>query len=370
MPNTPNLPRRTPDKSLTATAINAMKPGQLLSDGAISPGYGRLKLRRRATRSGSVCEWLFIYQSKATNRPATMTLSRYSSTEQAGHLTIAEARAHARKLQADVKNGIEPAMQRELDKATNQKAQLAALAKLHEGEQKTLKALMDTYVDSLRARNKFDSAYDVENMVENHIAKPFPELSSLPAAEVTARHVALILGRLVGPAVAVKKGRTALKLRSYMAAAFKLALGAELDPMAPLSAAGFDVQVNPAASVPPTKMAAHFQQPGQRTLTTAEFRCYLNKLDAIASPMHRLALELQVMSGGQRFAQLLRLTGADVSDETFTLYDPKGKRAQPRAHMLPLLPELRERIEKLQALSPVTDRNREGIFLQAPAALK
>jgi integrase len=58
--------------------------------------------------------------------------------------------------------------------------------------------------------------------------------------------------------------------------------------------------------------------------------------------------------------QLLRLTRADLTAETFTLFDPKGKRTQPRTHVLPLLPELGDRIEQLKVISPVSERNGKG----------
>lgn len=355
--------KRTVGKPLTVAAIAAMKPRQVLSDGAIDTGAGRLKIRKRQTKTGSVSEWWFIYWG-STGKRATMLLngkaSRYSPKVQDGFLTIAEARLLARKLQADVQTGVDPAVQRQLEKASTQKAQATAVAKLHGLKEKTLQALMDAYVDSLAAKGKARSAYDVKNMVQNHIAKPFPEWACLPAAEITAKDVSTILARLVGPDAVPKKGRTALKLRSYMAAAYKLALGAELDPMAPSSAIGFDLTMNPAAAVPATKMAAAFHKVGERTLSVEELRNYLIRLESVPSPVHRLALELQIMCGGQRLQQLIRLTQADVTDGAFTLYDPKGKRAQPRAHVLPLLPELRERIEQLKAINPVSERNAKG----------
>ena len=355
---------RTVGKPLTTAAIAAMKPGQVLADGGIDTGAGRLKIRKRKTQSGSVAEWLYIYWGGAKGKRVTMVLngkaSRYSPKEQQGCLTIAQARELARKLQADVQAGVDPAMQRELQKASTQKAQSAAMVKLKDAKEKTLAALMNTYVTSLKAKGKTESAYDVENLVKNHITNAFPELASTPAADIGALDVAKILARLVGPDVQVKKGRTATKLRSYMAAAFKLAMGAELDPMAPGSAAGFELTVNPAAAIPPTKMAAAFHKVGDRTLTDAELRCYLTRLESLPSELHRLALELQIMAGGQRLQQLIRLTHADVTANTFTLYDPKGKRAQPRTHVLPLLPELRDRIEQLQVINPVSEVNVKG----------
>jgi integrase len=356
--------KRTAGKPLTTAAIAAMKAGQILADGGIDTGAGRLKIRKRQTKTGSVSEWLYIYWGGGKGKRVTMGLngkaSRYSPKEQEGFLTIAQARELARKLQADVQAGVDPAMQRELDKASTQKAQAAAIGKLQDSKEKTLAAMMAAYVTSLEAKGKTKSAYDVANLVKNHIAKPFPTLASTPAAQITSLDVSKILTRLVGPDTAVKKGRTALKLRSYMNAAFKLAIGAELDPMAPGGASGFELQGNPAAAVPATKMAAKFQTVGERTLTVDELRCYLKRLEKVPSEIHRLALELQIMAGGQRMQQLLRLTRANLTEDTFTLFDPKGKRAQPRTHVLPLLPELSARIEQLKTLSPVSERNENG----------
>lgn len=364
MATSPTLLKRTPAKPLTTAAIAAMKPGELLSDGGIETGAGRLKIRKRVTKTGSVSEWLFIYWSAESGKRITIRLkekgSKYSPKVQEGFLTITQARELARKLQVDVQAGLEPMKQRELEKATTQKTQSSALAKLKASQERTLATLMGAYVASLQAKGKTESAYDVANLVLNHISIPFPALVSAPAADISASDVTKILARLVGPDAAVKKGRTAIKLRSYMVAAFKLAMGAELDPMAPGAAAGFELKLNPAAAVPVTKMAAHFQAAGERTLSVEELRHYLIRLESLPSPVHRLALELQILSGGQRMQQLLRLTRADVAVNTFTLFDPKGKRALPRTHVLPLLPEISERIDQLKEFSPVSERNGDG----------
>jgi GTP:adenosylcobinamide-phosphate guanylyltransferase len=43
---------RTCGKPLTTTMISAMKAGQILSDGAIDTGAGRLKIRKRVNSKG------------------------------------------------------------------------------------------------------------------------------------------------------------------------------------------------------------------------------------------------------------------------------------------------------------------------------
>jgi integrase len=73
-------------------------------------------------------------------------------------------------------------------------------------------------------------------------------------------------------------------------------------------------------------------------LSEPELREYLKALtDAADSPV-RDALLLGLLLGGQRIAQLVRATAADadVTAKTLRLFDPKGKRKQPRPHILPL----------------------------------
>ena len=355
---------RTSGKPLTTVLIAAMKPGELLSDGSIEAGAGRLKIRKRKTAKGSVSEWLYIYWGGEKGKRKTILLngkaSRYSPKEQEGFLTIAQARELARKLQADVQAGVDPAQQRELDKAATKKAQSAAIGKLKEMKEKSFAALMTAYIESLENHGKTESAYDVRNIVKNHVEKPFPSLYKAPAADVTPQDVSKILARLVGPNAAVQKGRTATKLRSFIASAYKLGMGADLDPMAPATAGGFELTVNPSAAVPVRKMAAKFHAKGDRTLSVSELRHYLARLEALPTELHRLTLELQIMAGGQRLQQLIRLTRADLTSVTFTLYDPKGVRTTPRTHVLPMLPELADRIDKLKMLSPVNETNRTG----------
>ena len=93
--------KRTVGKPLTTSAIAGMKPGQILSDGGIDTGAGRLKIRKRQTSTGSVAEWLYIYWSAETGKRVTIILrekgSRYSPKEQEGCLTIAQAQSQMLK---------------------------------------------------------------------------------------------------------------------------------------------------------------------------------------------------------------------------------------------------------------------------------
>jgi integrase len=340
---------RTAPKPLTVKAVEGLKAGGKLSDGAIRPGFGSLKVRKRKTTNGSVAEWLFIWR-RAGEPEATMSLGKFSAQPAEGFVTLEEARGKARELQEVIRGGGNPQQDQELARAANRRKGHDDVAAERASLKKSLSALMTAYVDDLTAKKK-QSAYDVRNLFDNHVVGAFPEFAAMPASEVTAAHVSAILTRLVGPSAEKTKGRTALKLRAYLAAAFKLALGASTNPMAGAGAGGFGLTSNPAAAVSSKEMAAAFNKKDDRTLSPDELRHYLGYITAMPG-LTGLALRLQLFSGGQRAHQLLRLTRADVDDGVITLYDPKGRRTQARTHVLPIIPEMADILKELDELSP------------------
>ncbi len=356
--------RRTAPKSLTTAAISALKSGRMLADGAVRPGAGSLKIRKRKTAQGSVTEWIYEWsRDGVTRRPS---LGRYSAAEAENCLTLSQARAVAAEWQVSIKSGSDPAAQRLLDREDTRVAQARAIADHKTSAERSLASMLATYIDALRDKGKTDSAYDAQNIFKNHVLLAFPAFAELPASAITPEHVSRILGRLVGPGVKDKIGRTALKLRSYMSAAFNLALGASVDPMAPNAAAGFGLLSNPAAAVPATKMAQAFNRVGERSLAPEELGAYLRYLDAMPLSLSRIALQMQLALGGQRMQQMLRLKQSDVHRSTFDLYDGKGRRAHPRKHTLPILPEIKTLLDILRALNPPDglscQKNPEGIL--------
>ena len=345
---------RSAPKPLTTAIIHALKPGRLLADGAIRPGSGSLKIRKRMTGGGVVSEWLFEWRRES--KTVRQSIGRYSGTEYPGSFTLAQARVEAGRLQAIIKSGNDPLAQREAEREAARAKVEAEKVQRKMATEKSLAKLLAAYIENLRVKKKIKSAYDAENIFANHILKPFPEIASLPAAEVTPEHFSEILARLVRPDVEVKKGRTALKLRSYAGAAYRMSQGASLDPMAISSAHEFGVKTNPVAAVPVTNMAAAFNRVGERVLSNDELVAYLNHVAAMDDGLPKLALHLQIATCGQRMQQLLRITHADINGTALTLFDPKGKRLKPRVHKLPILPEMDEILAALKLMNPPTQK--------------
>ncbi len=122
------------------------------------------------------------------------------------------------------------------------------------------------------------------------------------------------------------KERTAGVLRSYLHAAYAMAIRAPYDSAANATMATFAVEINPDDAIPTIPVRA-----GHRTLSAAELRNYLA---ALTDELPDLALRLAVLAGGQRMSQLLRTRVSDYNEDTQTLrlWDTKGKRREPRLH--------------------------------------
>jgi integrase len=231
---------------------------------------------------------------------------------------------------------------------TRQAEEAAARSAQEEAQRSTLKQLLDTYTEHLE-RLKKQSARDVRSLFEKHVFKAAPDLINRKAAHVSPDEFVGVIGAVVEAG----KGRTAAKLRSFLRAAYALAIHSKTDPAAPLKLRSFGISVNPVAG---TGALSQFSRTRDRALSGPELAAFLKRLDALRSSAKKDAVQLCVLLGGQRPAQLLRARPADVdlSSGVITLYDPKGARRQPRTHVVPLTQSateiLRRRLQKIRSL--------------------
>ncbi|MCF7994780.1 MAG: hypothetical protein K9L88_08060 [Chromatiaceae bacterium] len=208
-------------------------------------------------------------------------------------------------------------------------AQEAALAEAQAQRQSTLIALCNAYADALEQQGKRKSAGNARSVFKVHVEKAHPDLARAPARDMTPRDMATIIRRVREAG----KERTAGVLRSYLRAAYAMAIRAPYDSAANATMATFAVEMNPVDAIPTIPVRA-----GHRTLSAAELRDYLA---ALSDELPDLALRLAVLAGGQRMSQLLRTRVADYNEDTQTLrlWDTKGKRREPREHLIPLAPK-------------------------------
>lgn len=290
---------------------------------------GRLGVR--ITTAGAKA---FIFESKLNRSTIRRTIGACSAW------TVEDARKEANRLQRLIDRGIDP---RELEKeeqaqkAAEKAAQEDARKEAEARQRYTLKALCDEYVKLLEARDKDKSAGATKSAFKCHVFEPHPTLAATPAREITSHQIAEVIRGVAEQG----KERTAGILRSYLSAAYNAARKAPHDPKLPSALIAYRVDNNPVEVISTIPVNA-----GDRTLTADELKAYI---EALGEDLHDLALKLALYAGGQRMAQLLR---AQVSDydpkaKTLRLLDGKGKRREPRIHLLPLGPVAAGIVEKL-----------------------
>ena len=199
-----------------------------------------------------------------------------------------------------------------------------------EAKSSSLRQLLDAYANHLERSGK-QAAADVRRIFQLHVYSVAPDLVERKAASIPVDDFVVLLARLTEAG----KGRTAGKLRSYLRAAYSLAMRAKTDPDAPLVMRTFGISTNPIASI---GALSRYNRIRTRSLNAEELSQFLRRLQALPETPKRDLVLLCLLLGGQRPSQLLRvrLVDLDLTAGTITLYDPKGARTQPRTHVLPV----------------------------------
>jgi integrase len=271
--------------------------------------------------------------------------------------TIEDARKEANRLQAVIDKGDDP---RELEqekrerKAAEKEAKAAAKKKAEGRKNYTLKALCEAYVAYLKEQGKERSGAAALSAFKCHVFES--DAASLPAMEVTAYQIAEIVRNVAEQG----KERTAGILRSYLHAAYNAAKKSPFDAKLPSSLIPFTIDNNPVGPITPIPVKA-----GTRHLSNKELKAYIEHL---GDDLTDMALKLALYAGGQRMAQLLRVKVADYDQDakTIKLLDGKGKRKEPRVHLVPLGPEAAKVADRL--LQDATKA--ESVFLFASRGSK
>lgn len=319
-------------RQITVKGLEALKPGKAINE---SLGQGEGALQARGTTKGP--RFYFRYGEKQTRVPLP-------AFNDAGELlTLTEAKQKARALSArylELKAQGRDLL--ETLQAEQRAAERARAAEQRKADEQganpiTFGTLMAAYIARMEQAGKV-STYDVANTVENHI-KRHQEQWNKPANELALDDVLMILE----PLTTAGKLTTARKVRAYIRSAYTLGLRARTSAQAS-AFRRFQITSNPAADSAPVEGANNARH---IALSLADLRAIwkrANRSDEPIGPLVRAFLLL----GGQRFEQLRRATLADVADERLTLLDSKGKRTQPRRHVLPILPEAQAAIDEMR----------------------
>jgi hypothetical protein len=125
----------------------------------------------------------------------------------------------------------------------------------------------------------------VNSIFSAHVFRAAPEIASQKAAEVSIDDFV----RLIGTLTEAGKGRTAAKLRSYLRAAYSLAIRSRTDPSISQELRTFGIEANPLAGV---GALAQFSCARNRTLSGPELAGFLKRLDAVPESVPRQAIRL------------------------------------------------------------------------------
>lgn len=308
-------------ENFTAGRIAAFKCEQgkqqsIFWDGK-TPGLGI-----RVTKGGAKS---YIFQTNLYGKTLRVTIGDPRTW------TVGKAQEEASRLKALTDQGFDPRdiyKQQLADREAAEKAAAAAEAEVANQKQYTLEALCKSYTDALKAKGKQRSAAAAISAFKCHVLNPSPEIAKLPARNVTSLQIAAMIRKVRESGYE----RTAGILRSYLAAAFNAAKKSPYDASLPGELINFRIEHNPVDAIPAISVRA-----GQRTLSAEELGSYVR---ALGDNIVDLALKLQLFSGGQRMAQLLRgrTYDYDANTQTLRLWDGKGKRKTAREHLLPLGP--------------------------------
>ena len=315
---------------ITANQLRAKWNGRdrWLSDGG-ARNMGRLVARLR--REGVT----FVYQYFGPEGAKKLFLLGSYDPEGVRGLSLPVARDRAAELTALYRTGVldlhghferQRADQERARKLLEEAQQRAR----EEAQHATLGHLLNTYTTHLEQLGK-SSARDVKSILKKYVLDANSALALRKAADVSVDEFVGLIGAVVDKGT----GRTAGKLRSFLRAAYALAIRSKIDPAVPQVMRTFGVVVNPLAS---TAALSQFNKTRKRHLNALELGAFLKRLDGLSPGPKKDALELCLDLGGQRPTQLLRAreTDVDLPGGTITLYDPKGARTQPRVHLLPL----------------------------------
>ena len=217
----------------------------------------------------------------------------------------------------------------------------------------SLKALMQLYIDIKYAEGKVGYSYDVLNICKNHLFSC--ELADVDAKKVSKKDFAAVLRRVKEAG----KKRTYQKLRSYLMAAYNMALDAEYDESCDSRFIPFEITAIPIAKTKDRGALAINKR--QRFLSIEEIESLWQWLEG--HPCYQSDfLKLKLLTG-QRTVQMLRVKTFEVDpvNRTMTIWDGKGMRIKPRRHQVPLADEAWNLISKGRDLA--MSINSEAIFL-------
>jgi len=250
--------------------------------------------------------------------------------------SIGQARTKASALKVMIDAGTDP---RELERQ-QQATKEAEKATVLQNQTYTLEKLLNAYCDYLKSLGRISHSA-ARSIFKVHVLEPWPEVASMPANQVTGEQVADMMRKTIEAG----KDRTANKLRSYMRSAYQVAKASRSKASIPLAFKSFNVKSNPVSDTEPDESA---NRADKNPLNAEELRTYWQAIKPMPGFIGAM-LRLHLLTGGQRIEQLSCLLTANVTPDSITLFDGKGRPGKaPRPHTVPLIPEAAAALKMLK----------------------
>lgn len=321
------------------TRIKHLLSGKFATVGKVPQG-GALQARRLA--NGSV---LLYWRYSANGKTDRVAIGTYDPTappksiesSERGHSINSALRECERRatIQADSRDVGGYRAIKAAERAEHQANQEAE----RDRSAHTLRALLHDYCEYRKKQGRRSHA-EAAGIFRLHVLEADPALANTPALHVTGDNVIDLLRKLSDAG----KGRTANKLRSYLHAAYHVAIASKSKASVPAAFKAYGITVNPVAQ---TVRDSESDRADKNPLSADELRAYWQAIREL-SGIRGAALRLHLLTGGQRIAQLVRLLRQHVTDDSITIFDGKGKPGEPpRPHLLPLLPAARAALAAL-----------------------
>ena len=296
-----------------------------LVDATTERGGGRLLVRVHHSGTKNFYFRYFIDQ-----RAQLIPMGPYASDPTPGRLSLDQARALAREYSSIHRNPATRDVRAFLHPEVTEPKQPSA----------TLHDLCNAYLRHLKAKEKLETARQYEGLVRRYVAPT--ALAACPASSVRIEDITDLLRTVI----VLGFRRAPALLRSLLYSSYALAIRARSDPTVPAELKAFGIQTNPVFG---TASLTDMSVPRTRNLNGKELGHFWRMLTE--GPEHDTApyrfVKLCMMLGGQRSVQLRRClrSNVDLVAQTLLVYDPKGRRKTPRAHLLPLSAAAKTEVE-------------------------
>lgn len=326
---------------LTVKGLEAIKPGEWLAE---SVGHGAGSLVAYGAKVGGAALY-FRYTGEAGRRDS-LPIGRYDRLGKNG-LTLAAARQRVGELSKRYQSGernLRFVLEGEAREAERLRREGEKGAEAEQVRQTaTLGALIAAYVANLKRQGKV-SWREVESAARLHVQQAWPMLWATSAETITADDLLVIISRLSDAG----KLREAGKMRSYIRAAYAAAIKARRQASALPALRNLGLSTNPARDLEPVEGGTGGTR--ERALSLSELRAYWRHVADMPGTDGAL-LRFHLLTGGQRVRQLSRLVTADFDADmrAIQLRDIKGRRKEPRIHVVPLVPAASEALQVMTA---------------------